>query len=161
MENPQRPVLPALLKRLPASGLLLMSSIAAVDGTVLMLAATGTLSTWSGALVTGLTVIAGVGAWLAARREFGGRVLRRDDRLLLALVAGVGTLAVLAAAALGAWVAGSNVELRVLPKGAGVALLLLSVEVAGLRLPRLGPVPWPALAVVAALALEAGLRWIP
>lgn len=148
-------------RRLPQSGLLLLTSICSLDGTLMMLAATGVLSTWAGVLVTGLTVVAGAGAWLAARAEFANRRLRADDVALLALLVTVGALAAAAAGALGAYVGSASVELRVLPRATGIVLLLLALEIGGVPLPRIARVPLAPLVLTAALVLEGAFRWIP
>ena len=54
---------------------------------------------------------------------------------------------------------GSAVELHVLPKAAGIVLVLIAAEVAGVRLPRLRHAPLPVLALVSGLLLEGGY-WI-
>ncbi|MHB1262665.1 MAG: hypothetical protein ACYC2H_13240, partial [Thermoplasmatota archaeon] len=121
----------------------------------LALAAAGQLETLGGALTVGLLVIAGAGSWLAARSAFGGR--RRDGRDWATLGAlGALTLAsTLGAAWLGQGLA-QAVTLHVIPKAAGVVLLLVAAEVAGLRLPRLagGRLPLPMAALALGLVLE-------
>lgn len=140
-----------------ASTLLLMTSLGAIDGTILLLAAQGTLSTLGGALVTGLTVIGGAGAWITARQSFGHRH-RLGDHLLLVGIAVLGGAAAVASAALGAWI-GANVELQVLPKAVGAVLMLVAAEVGGIRLPHLVGLPLPFAGVVLAVILEA-LQWM-
>lgn len=54
------------------SRLFLSTALPSVDGTLAAIAAGGGLATAHGATVAGLTVIAGAGAWSAARREFAG-----------------------------------------------------------------------------------------
>lgn len=131
---------------------LLMTSLGAVDGTILLLAAQGILSTWSGAIVTGLTVIGGAGAWITARQAFGDRKDVRSN-LLLAAYAILGSAAAVGSAALGVWL-GANVELAILPKAIGVILLLVAAEVGGIKLPQLAGLPLPFVAVMASVALE-------
>lgn len=134
----------------------LMTCLGAIDGTILMMAATGRLNSLGAAVVVGLTVISGSGAWIAAREAFGPG--RRDARALLAL-AGLSVAATIAAAWLGTSVAGA-VELHVLPKVLGAILFLVAAEVGGLRLPKLKGAPLPVVAVAAAALLEV-LWWIP
>jgi hypothetical protein len=137
------------------SSLFGLTLLSAVDGSLLALAAAGQLETLGGALAVGLLVIAGAGSWLAARVAFSGR--RRDGRDWLALAAlGAITVASTAAAAwLGQGLA-QAMTLHVLPKAAGVVALLVSAEVAGLRLPRLakGRVSLPFAALAAGVVLE-------
>lgn len=131
-----------------------MTSLPAVDGTIFALAAQGAFDSVGGAVLAGLTVIAGASAWMAARREFA------DDAgaPALALVAAASTLAAVAAAVAGATV-GARVELTVFPAAAGVSLMVIAAEVAGLRVPRLARVPLPA-ACVAIGALAEVAAWI-
>ncbi|MGB0653593.1 MAG: hypothetical protein ACPGQL_10385, partial [Thermoplasmatota archaeon] len=51
--------------------LLLLATLSSIDGTIVVLAASGALSSLAGAIVIGLTTVAGVGAWLAAREGIG------------------------------------------------------------------------------------------
>lgn len=141
------------------SNLLLMTCLGAVDGTVLLMAAGGALRSLSAAVVVGLTVVSGVGAWLAAYQAFGGRHRTASDYRLLA---GIALLSV-AATVLAAWVGvtlGEALRFHVLPKAVGVVLFLVAAEVGGLRLPRPGRAPLPLLAMAAAGVLE-GVFWIP
>lgn len=139
-----------------ASSLFVLTLLSAVDGSLLALAAAGQLETLGGALAVGLLVIAGAGSWLAARSAFGGRRRGRRDWAVLAAL-GVLTLASTAAAAwLGQGLA-QAATLHVLPKAAGVVMLLVAAEVAGLRLPRLagGRLPLPLAALAVGALLEA------
>ncbi len=135
-----------------ATTLLLMTSLGAIDGTILLLAAQGVLDTVGGAVLTGLTVIGGAGAWITARQAFAGRN-RARDHLMFAGIALIGSLAAVAAAALGAFI-GNTMELTVLPKAVGIVLLLVAAEVGGVRLPHLLGLPLPMLAVLLSLAAE-------
>jgi hypothetical protein len=86
----------------------------------------------------------------------GGR--RRDGRDWATLGA-LGALTVASTAA-AAWLGqglAQAVTLHVVPKAAGVVLLLVAAEVAGLRLPRLagGRLPLPIAALAVGLVLEA------
>lgn len=141
----------------------MMCTLAAVDGTVLLLAASGRLSSPAGAMVVGLNVIAGAGAWLAARDAFAGRSWHAAD---------VGALAALGVAIIGSTVAAAWLGLRlgaidlvVLPKAAGLVLLLIGAQIAGVRLPHPARLPLPVFATVSAVVLEllshAEAAWIP
>lgn len=141
-----------------ASAVFVLTLLSAVDGSLLALAAAGQLETLGGALTVGLLVIAGAGSWLAARSAFGGRP--RDGRDW-AVLAGLGVLT-LASTAMAAWLGqtlAQAVTLHVLPKAAGVVVLLVAAEVAGLRLPKLArgrlPLPLAALALGAVLEVAA------
>jgi hypothetical protein len=147
-----KPLVAAGASRVQASTLLLMTSLGAVDGTILILASQGVLSTLGGAILTGLTVIGGAGAWITARQAFAGRHALRDH-LLLGAIALIGSLAAVGAAALGAFI-GDAVELAILPKAVGIILLLVAMEVSGIRLPHLLGLPLPLLAVLLSLAFE-------
>lgn len=147
--------------RLPRSGLLALTCIASLDGTMVMLAATGALSSWPGAIVAGLTAIAGAGSWLAARHEFSGRRLGRQDLALLAAIALVATAVALLAAAVGARLASAAGDLVVVPRVAGIVLLLLALDIGGIRVPRLARVPLAPLVLALGIAAEVALRWIP
>jgi hypothetical protein len=134
-----------------------LTLLSAADGSLLALAAAGRLSTLGGALTVGLLVVAGAGSWLAARQAFAGR--RPDARGWRALgLLGVLTLASTVASAWLGSALGEAVTLHALPKAAGVVLLLLSAEMAGVRMPRPGRVPLPVAALAAGFALEA-LLW--
>lgn len=148
----------SLLGAIRGSNLLVLTTLGAVDGTIFLLAAGGTLATLEGAVVTGLTVIGGAGAWLTAQEEFGQRNLSGRDWSRLGLIAALAVAATLAAAAVGAAVAGL-VELVVLPKAAGVVLILIAADIAGADLPRVKALPLPVVAVLLALVLEVAL-WI-
>ncbi len=132
--------------------LLLMTTLGAIDGTILLLAAQGVLDSLAGAILTGLTVIGGAGAWITARQAFGARHGLQAN-LALGAIAVLGSLAAVAAAALGSWI-GSTMDLAVLPKAVGVVLLLVAAEVSGLRLPHLAGLPLPVAGVLAAIILE-------
>jgi hypothetical protein len=142
------------------SGVFVLTLLSAVDGSLLALAAAGQLETLGGALAVGLLVIAGAGSWLAARAAFGAR--RRDGRdwAVLAVLGALTVASTVAAAWLGESLA-QAATLHVLPKAAGVVVLLVAAEVAGLRLPRLAggrlPLPFAALAVGGALELAVGV----
>ncbi len=142
-----------------AMNLLLMTSLGAVDGTILLLAASGALSSIGAAVVVGLTVVSGAGAWIAAYQAFGGRAHTAQDYRALAGIALLSILATVAAAWIG-MALGDAVRLHVIPKAVGVVLFLIGAEVAGLRLPRLGHAPLPLLVVGLAGIAEVVL-WIP
>lgn len=146
------------LRRAAGSSLLFLTSISSLDGTVFLLAASGQLATPLGALVTGLTVVAGVGSWLAARAEFSARRLTREDAFALALMGALVVALTAGAALLGARLAGT-LTLRIVPKAAGVVLGLIALEMAGARLPRVARVPPAALVLGAAALLEGVLAW--
>lgn len=145
--------------RRDASNLLLMTCLGAVDGTVLLLAAGGALSSVGAAVVVGLTVVSGAGAWIAAYQAFGGRQRTAGDYRLLAGIALLSVTATVAAAWVGMAI-GEALRFHVLPKAVGVVLFLVAAEVAGLRLPRPGRAPLPLVAVAAAGLLEV-VHWIP
>lgn len=150
----------SLFAALRGSNLLVLTSLAAVDGTIFLLAAGGALSTASGAIVAGLTVIGGAGAWLTARDEYGRRELSRRDWAEMATVAALAVAATVAAAAAGAWLAGA-VQLTVLPHAAGLVILLVAAEIYGVELPRLRGLPLTVVTLIAAILLEVSLAWIP
>lgn len=164
----QRPERPDILPpRIPAAAkpartlgpLYLLTLLSTVDGSLLLLAASGQLSSLGGAVVVGLTVIAGAGAWLAARQAFDGR--RSPSDLVALTLLGLSTLAATVASVwLGATL-GSALTLHVLPKAAGVVLLLVAAEVAGLRLPKPRGLPIPLAVIAASAALEALAQWTP
>lgn len=140
--------------------LLVMTGLGAADGTIILLAAQGVLSTLAGAIATGLTVVGGVGAWLVAREVYASRRLTGRDAAVLAAVALATSLATAAAAWLGDWVSGT-LTLHVLPRAAGLVLLLIAVEVGGIRLPRIARVPLPAFIIAAGFILEGVAQWTP
>lgn len=139
--------------------LLLMTCLGAADGTILLLAATGKLASLTLAIVVGLTVVSGIGAWIAAYAAFGGRHRGRRDYTVLARMAGISITATVGAAWLGVAI-GEAVTFHILPKTVGVVLFLVAAEIWGLRLPRVAHIPLPLAAVAAAGILEAVL-WIP
>lgn len=145
-------------RRVSAATVLLMTTLAAADGTILLMAAKGTLNSFGAAATVGLTMISGAGAWIAARQAFAHRRGFRDHLVLFALAATT-TVAAVAAAAAGAWL-GNTVELIVLPRAVGIVLLLVAAEVGGLRLPKAGPLPLPVAGTGAAGGLEVMAHWI-
>lgn len=143
----------------PAAGTLaLVTSLGALDGTLVLLAAGGALSTWSGAVGAGLTVIAGAGAWIAAHQAYGGRRRTGHDYAVLGVIALATSLATVLAAWLGGHV-GASVSFLVLPRVAGLALLLVALEVGGFRTPRLHGAPLPAVVTLGGLLLEGVAQW--
>lgn len=147
-------------RRLGPTHLLTVTTISALDGTLLLLVAAGTLETLTGAITTGLTVIAGGGAWVTARELYGGRPLRGRDRTTLGLIALVAIPLALGAV----WVAsrtGLTAGLQYLPHAAGFVLLLLAADITGLRLPRPAGAPLPALVVAGTAILEVFAHWTP
>lgn len=141
------------------SNLLVLTSLAAVDGTIFLLAAGGALSSLGGALVAGLTVIGGAGAWLTAREEYGRREMAPRDWVEIGSVAAIAIPATVAAAAAGAWLAGA-VQLVVLPYAAGVVILLVAAQIYGVELPDLRGLPLTIVTLIAAIVLEVSLAWI-
>lgn len=153
-----RPVPAVPTGRSGLSTLYLLTLLSAVDGSLLMLAAAGQLSTLGGSVTVGLTVVAGAGAWVAAQQAFAARRLSRHDWSALGVLSAVTVAATVGAVLVGARL-GQAVTLHVLPKAAGFVLLLVAVEVAGWRLPRPARVPAPLWVTGTAGALEVGLRW--
>ncbi len=150
------PRLPAAAKR--SGNLFLLTVLSAVDGTLVMLAASGKLSTLGGAIVVGLTVIAGAGSWIAAKDAFGSGPLARSEKLILTSLAAVTIVAATAAVWLGATL-GQAVTLHILPKAAGVVMLLIGAEIAGLKMPRPAGVPLPLIAISVSALLEVYSQW--
>ena len=150
---------PARAPKQAVSNLLLMTCLGAVDGTVLLMAAAGALQSVGAAVVVGLTVVSGAGAWIAAYQAFGGRHRTAADYRLLAGIALLSVTATVAAAWVG-MALGEALRFHVLPKAVGVVLFLVAAEVAGLRLPRPGRAPLPVVALAAAGLLEVA-HWIP
>jgi hypothetical protein len=140
--------------------LYLLTLLSTVDGSLVLLAAGGHLSSLGGAVAVGLTVIAGAGSWLAARQAFAGRRPGRADLRALALL-GVATLAATVASVWLGTALGDAAALLVMPKAAGIALFLVAAEVGGLRVPTLRGVPLALVAVAASAVLEVALRWTP
>lgn len=137
----------------------MLTCLGAMDGTVLMLAATGKLHSLQAAVVVGLTIVSGAGAWITARQAFAHQRARRDY-FVLGTMALTSIVATVAAAWLGHAI-GQAVTLHVLPKAVGVVLVLVAAEVGGLRLPKIAHTPLPLAAVAAGLILEVLVRWIP
>jgi hypothetical protein len=157
---PSLPPAAAEVTRPRLANLYLLTLLSTVDGSLVVLAAGGHLSSLGGAVAVGLTVIAGAGSWLAAHQAFAGRPRGKADLRSLAFLGMVTALATVASAWLGATL-GSAVALHVMPKAAGVALFLVAAEVGGLRVPRVRGVPLAALAVASSALVEVALRWIP
>lgn len=103
------------------SRLFLATTLPALDGTLAAVAARGGLATTQGAVATGLAVIAGVGAWSSARREFP----RRGASAVLAVILTASTLGAVLAAwggeRLGTW-------WPWFPTAAGVVVVLLALH---------------------------------
>lgn len=159
--TPLAPVPPSQPQRSGAvANLYLLTLLSAADGSLLLLAASGQLSTIGGAVTVGLTIVAGAGAWIAASQAFDGRPRTRRDHATLAALGAITIAATVASVAIGQQL-GSAMTLHVLPKAAGLVLMLVAIEVAGWRLPRVARVPAPLWATGAAGALEVGIRWIP
>lgn len=138
------------------SRLLGMTCMASIDGSIPLLAAQGALADPLSAASIGLTMVAGIGAWITAWQAFPKRPGARGIAQLAALGI-INLLVTMAAAAIGAHIGD---HLVVLPKAIGLVILLIAAEVAGLRLPRLGGLGAPSLAVLGAISLEV-LLWIP
>ena len=143
----------------PVSTLWMLTCMGAVDGTVLVLAATGRLHSLAAAVVVGLTVVAGAGAWLTARQAFAGPHNGRQY-LVLTSMAATSILATVAAAWLGETL-GQAVTFHVLPRAVGVVLVLVAAEVGGFHLPRIAQAPLPVVALAAGVLLEVLLAWTP
>ena len=152
-----KPRLPPAAAR-PLSSLFILTLLSAVDGSLLALAAAGRLTTLADAVTVGLVVVAGAGSWLAANQAFAGRRRTRSDWAALGLLGALTLASTVASVWLGARL-GDALTLHVLPKGAGLALFLVGAEVAGLRLPKAGRVPLPALGIALAVAVEVALQW--
>jgi hypothetical protein len=138
----------------------LVTLLSTVDGSLLLLAATGRLSSLGSSIVVGLTIIAGAGSWLAARQAFAGRRPGRGDVAALTLLGAITASATVASVWLGTTLAGA-VTLHVMPKAAGLVLFLVAADVAGLRVPRVRGFPLAVVAVGASALLEVAVRWIP
>lgn len=147
----------ASARRASPASLLMLTCLGALDGTIVVLAASGRLSSLSAAVLIGLTVVSGTGAWITARNVFAGRT-GWQGHLLLGGLAAVSISAVVAAAWLGSTL-GNAVQFHVLPKVAGVVLVLVAAEIGGFRLPRPAHLPLPVVALAAGLFLEGGY-WI-
>jgi hypothetical protein len=137
--------------------LLMLTCLGALDGTIMLLAATGRLNSAAAAVLVGLTVVSGTGAWIAARSVFAGRDGWSGNLLLLGMAA-ISIGATLGATWLGLTI-GTAVQLHILPKVAGIVLMLVAMEVGGVRLPKVHNASLPALALVSGLLLEGGY-WI-
>ena len=122
------------------------------------LAASGRLNDLGGAVTVGLTVIAGAGSWLAARQAF-PRVGPADLASLVVL--GVATLAATVASVWLGTALGTALTLHVLPKAAGIVLLAVAADVAGVPLPKLRGLPLPLVVLAASGVLEVALQWTP
>ncbi|MES2154957.1 MAG: hypothetical protein V4510_07460 [bacterium] len=165
---PDSPPVVVVRTRLPAaaaparglSNLYLLSLLSAVDGTLVLMAASGQLSSLGGAIAVGLTVVAGAGAWIAAQQAFASRPRQRGDLRALAVLAAVTVASTVASVAVGSRL-GQAATLHVLPKAAGIVLFLVAAEVAGWRLPRPARVPMPIWVTGGAGVLEVALRWTP
>jgi len=150
--------LPLASARSGVSNLYLLTLLSAVDGSLVLLAASGQLATLGGALTVGLTVVAGAGAWIAAQQAFGSRPRTQRDVRSLGILAVITVASTVASAAVGLRL-GQSVTLHVLPKAAAVVLFLVAAEVGGWRLPRPARVPMPLWVTGAAGALEVASRW--
>lgn len=136
--------------------LLWMTSLSSLDGTIPLLAAQGRFGSATQSVAIGLTIVAGIGAWVAAWQAFPQRPGRRDLLGLLGVAALSSGLTVAAVAAGTRW----GHHLHVLPHVVGGVILLIALQVAGFRLPRLGRVGPPGALVLGAAAVEVA-HWIP
>lgn len=136
--------------------LLAITILGALDGTIVILSARGALNSLTGALTVGLTVIGGAGAWITARQTFQGTRIRNQWRIL-AIMALTTSLATVGAAWVGQQI--QDVSLLILPRMAGLVLLLISLEVGGLSLPRIRKIPLPVAFVATGALLEVLLQW--
>jgi hypothetical protein len=136
--------------------LLGMTCISSIDGTVPMLAATGAFANPATSAALGLTVVAGIGAWITAWQTHPERLVRADW-FRLAIYAAITMAVTMAGAALGALLAG---DLVVLPWAAGTVVGLIAMQIAGIKLPSLGKAQLPMLVVGLGAILEA-ILWIP
>lgn len=140
----------------PAPHLLGMTCLSSVDGTIPMLAATGAFANPATSATLGLTVVAGIGAWITAWQAYPGK-LTGQDWMRLGSYAGITMLVTLAAAWLGATLAPALV---ILPYVTGLVVLLIALQIGGVKLPKLGKAPLPLATVAGGILLEA-LLWIP
>lgn len=141
-----------LLRDALSSRLFLMTTLAAATGQVSLLAAEGALASPGEVVTVGLTVVAGVGAFLAAIDE--ARLGEARGRRIFAATAVCSILANVAAAALGVAFA-QLVSIEHARYFAALALGLIAVEIASQRtltLPR--GVPLPGALVAAGVLVE-------
>ncbi len=142
--------------RADAPHLLWMTSLSSIDGTIPLLAAQGHFDSPGAAAAIGLTMVAGIGAWIAAWQAFPKRPGRRELAAITAMIAASSALTILAVAAGIRW----GHHLHVLPHIVGAVVMLVAAQVAGLRLPRIGHLGPPVLLILAASVVEVAL-WIP
>lgn len=159
-DRPDRPGPPDRPSRAALGNVYLVTLLSTVDGSLLLLATTGRLSSLGSSIAVGLTIIAGAGSWLAARQAFAGRRPRRRDLAALATLGAVTVAATVASVWLGTTLA-KGVTLHVMPKAAGIVLFLVAADVAGLRVPRVRGLPLAVVAIGASALLEVAVRWIP
>lgn len=155
---PAKPRLPPAAASRPVSSLFILTLLSGIDGSLLALAAAGRLTRLADAVTIGLVVVAGAGSWLAANQAFAGRRRTHHDWGVLASL-GVLTLGSTVASVWLGTQLGAALTLHVVPKGAGLVLLLIGAEVAGVRLPRVGRLPLPLAGLAFVLAAEVLLQW--
>lgn len=144
-----------LLKDLMRSKLLQMTTLACLDGNILSLAMSGSLAYLPIAIVTGLTCIAGIGAWTAVIEEYGGNLDEyRKRRLIATALISVGL--VMLTCFVGSTVS-ITLNMDVLKYFSAVAVFVIGLEIYGIRLPETLPkvqIPTPLAIVVFGLLLE-------
>lgn len=148
-----RPSLGAILEDAASSRLFLMTTLGAVTGQVPALAAGGILAEPLVVITVGLTVIAGVGAFLAAVEET--QLGHERGRLVFTATMALSVIVNVSAAGAGALVShwASFEHLRYF---AAAALMVIAYEIARdqtVTLPR--GVPAPAFVIVLGLLVEA------
>lgn len=134
---------------------LLLTAMPALNGTVATLASQGALREPAVLAALALAGIAGPGAFAVASLDFGSRGRAPGARALLAAIALLSTALVALAAALGSALGAADA--RWLRLFGGAALLVVALQVAGLRVPEPRGVPLPLALALAGLAAEAAL----
>ena len=142
------------------SKLLLLTVLAAVDGNLFCLGATGVLIHPANIAAVAITCIGGVGSWIVAAEEYKGGI-QGEKRKEFALIFTISSFATIVAASLGATF-GLIFDFNVFRYFAGVAVLCIALAVCGVRIPDIPclNLPLPTLLITVGLVCQIGGVWI-
>jgi hypothetical protein len=137
-----------------------MTTLACLDGNILSLAMSGSLASFPIMVVTGLTCIAGVGAWTSAINEYGGNKSEYKKKLLIT-TALISISLVTITSFIGSMI---NVALNmeILRYFSALAVFVIGLEVAGVNLPEkipMTPIPTTIAIIFTGIMLEV-IAWI-
>ena len=140
------------IKTLLGSQLLLLTSLNAFDGNALAMGSTGAISNPMVSAIYGLTCIAGVGAFAVAITELGTEQRTAKWQLFVSMAA-ISSVLVITAVTLGG-VIGNTFDARFVQIFGGMAVFLIGLMIAGVKIPSLKYFPTPLVIVSVGIIME-------